>query len=85
MGVAQSKAPKCGKPVARVQVKPDGTVRASDPVLERTSGDEAVAKEAIASIQESIPFKPLPAQFHGPYVELRIGFASKQSLYKPLN
>jgi len=65
---------KSGIVFTRFQIKPDGTVRASDPFLERTSGDATLDDAAKAAVRASTPFKPLPAPFHGPYLELRIEF-----------
>lgn len=76
---------KSGLAFTRLQIKPDGTIRASDPVLERTSGDETVAEAATADILASKPFKPLPAEFHGVYLEVRIAFACRPSLFHPIS
>jgi TonB family protein len=55
-------------------INPDGSVTAPDPVLERTSGKEPLDNAAMAAIHASNPFEPLPKQFHGPYLKLRIAF-----------
>ena len=55
-------------------INPDGSVSAPDPTLERTSGKEPLDNAAMASIHASNPFEPLPSQFHGPYLKLRIAF-----------
>ncbi len=56
------------------KIRPDGSVVPPDPILERTSGKEPLDNAAMSSIHASNPFEPLPSQFHGPYLELRIWF-----------
>jgi TonB family protein len=56
------------------QINPDGSVSSPDPTLERTSGKEPLDNAAMAAIHASNPFEPLPSQFHGPYLKLRIVF-----------
>jgi TonB family protein len=55
-------------------INPDGSVSAPDPTLERTSGKEPLDNAAMAAIHASNPFDPLPSQFHGPNLKLRIVF-----------
>ena len=59
-------------------IYPNGSVQAPDPNLERTSGKEPLDMAAMSAIHASNPFEPLPSQFHGPYLKLRIIF-----LYNP--
>ena len=42
--------------------------------LERTSGKEPLDTAAVSAIHASSPFEPLPPQFKGPFIDLRIGF-----------
>lgn len=56
------------------QINPNGSVPSPDPALERTSGKEPLDNAAMAAIHASNPFEPLPSQFHGPYLKLRIVF-----------
>lgn len=56
------------------QINPDGSIAASDPVLERTSGKGPLDNAAMSAIHASNPFEPLPSAFHGPYLRLRIVF-----------
>jgi hypothetical protein len=56
------------------QVNPDGSIGSSDPQLERTSGREPLDNAAMSAIHASNPFEPLPSQFHGPFLKLRIAF-----------
>jgi hypothetical protein len=57
-----------------VQINPNGSLGTSDPVLERKSGKKDLDDDAIAAIGASSPFDPLPSQFHGPYLKLRLVF-----------
>jgi hypothetical protein len=59
-------------------IYPNGSVQSPDPTLERTSGKEPLDMAAMSAIHASNPFEPLPSQFHGPYLKLRIIF-----LYNP--
>jgi outer membrane biosynthesis protein TonB len=52
----------------------DGSIHVTEPVLERTSGKEALDRAVFAAIRSSVPFEPLPAQFKGPFIELRAAF-----------
>jgi len=56
------------------QINPDGSVPPPDPTLERTSGKEPMDNAAMGAIHASNPFEPLPKEFHGPYLKLRIIF-----------
>ena len=56
------------------QINSDGSVPRPDPTLERTSGKEPLDNAAMGAIHASNPFEPLPSQFHGPYLRLRIIF-----------
>lgn len=56
------------------QINPDGSIPSPDPELERTSGKEPLDNAAMSAIHASNPFEPLPSQFHGPYLKLRIIF-----------
>jgi outer membrane biosynthesis protein TonB len=55
-------------------INPDGSVSSPDPTLERTSGKEPLDNAAMGAIHASNPFEPLPSQFHGPFLKLRIIF-----------
>jgi len=56
------------------QINRDGSIPPPDPVLERTSGKEPLDNAAMSAIHASNPFEPLPSQFHGPFIRLRIVF-----------
>lgn len=56
------------------QINPDGSVPGPDPTLERTSGKDPLDSAAMSAIKTSNPFDPLPSQFHGPFIRLRIIF-----------
>jgi TonB family protein len=55
-------------------INTDGSVSDPDPILERTSGKEPLDNAAMSAIHASNPFEPLPKQFHGPNLKLRIAF-----------
>jgi|HubBroStandDraft_1064217.scaffolds.fasta_scaffold62899_2 TonB family protein len=52
----------------------DGSIHVTEPVLERTSGKEALDRAVLAAIRSSVPFEPLPSEFKGPFIELRAAF-----------
>jgi outer membrane biosynthesis protein TonB len=56
------------------QINRDGSVPTPDPLLERTSGKGPLDNAAMSAIRASNPFEPLPSQFKGPYIRLRIVF-----------
>ena len=56
------------------KINRDGSVPAPDPNLERTSGKEPLDNAAMSAIRASNPFEPLPSQFKGRIIELRIIF-----------
>jgi outer membrane biosynthesis protein TonB len=56
------------------QINHDGSVPSPDPQLERTSGKDPLDNAAMSAIHTSNPFEPLPSQFKGPYIRLRIVF-----------
>jgi TonB family protein len=57
-----------------LQINSDGTLLVTDPTLERSSGKEPLDAAALSAIKASAPFEPLPPQFHGPFIRLRITF-----------
>jgi outer membrane biosynthesis protein TonB len=56
------------------QINRDGSVPSPDPSLERTSGKGPLDNAAMSAIRASNPFEPLPSEFKGPYIRLRIVF-----------
>jgi outer membrane biosynthesis protein TonB len=54
-----------------VKIMRDGSVPDPEPVMIYGSGKEPLDRAAVSSIRASNPFPPLPAQFKGPYIELR--------------
>jgi outer membrane biosynthesis protein TonB len=56
------------------QINRDGSVPAPDPLLEYTSGKGPLDNAAMSAIHASNPFEPLPSEFKGPYIRLRIVF-----------
>ena len=57
--------------VLTFRIMQDGSVPSSEPVIQRNSGKEPLDRAAFSSVRASNPFEPLPAQFKGPYIELR--------------
>ena len=53
------------------RISRDGSVPSDEPIIERNSGKEPLDRAAFSSVRASSPFEPLPAQFKGPYIELR--------------
>lgn len=56
------------------QINRDGSVPSPDPKLEATSGKEPLDNAAMSAIHASNPFEPLPSQFKGQFIRLRIVF-----------
>jgi outer membrane biosynthesis protein TonB len=56
----------------RFSIMPDGSI--GQPILETRSGDVALDKAAWNAITSEGTFPPLPREFHGPKLELRLGF-----------
>jgi outer membrane biosynthesis protein TonB len=57
--------------VLTFKIMRDGSVPGAEPVINRNSGKEPLDRAAYSSVRASNPFEPLPAQFTGPYIELR--------------
>jgi TonB family protein len=56
------------------QINKDGSVPNFDPLLDRTSGKDPLDNAAMSAIHASNPFEPLPTQFKGPSIRIRIVF-----------
>jgi outer membrane biosynthesis protein TonB len=56
------------------KINRDGSVPDGDPQRVFGSGKEPLDRAAISSIRASNPFPTLPAQFKGPYIELRFTY-----------
>ena len=63
---------KQGRVAIRFKIDPMG--RVSGMVLEYPSGDIGLDRAAWGGITGASPYPPLPAEFTGPYLELRFGF-----------
>ncbi len=63
-----------GKVVIQFKILSNGHVPFPEPVLVASSGREPLDRAALSSIHASNPFEPLPAEFTGPYIELRFTF-----------
>ena len=59
---------------ATVQINRDGSVPPPDPLLERSSGNVLLDNAALSAIRASNSFEPLPSEFKGPYIRVRIVF-----------
>ena len=70
--IPDSAKTKKGKLAIEFAIKKDGSV--ADMKLVATSGDTALDRPAWGSITHSSPFKPLPSEFHGPFLALRFRF-----------
>jgi TonB family protein len=57
--------------VLTFKIMRDGGVPSNDPEIQRNSGKEPLDRAALSSVRASNPFEQLPAQFKGPYIELR--------------
>jgi hypothetical protein len=57
--------------VLTFKIMRDGSVPSNDPEIQRNSGKEPLDRAALSSVRASNPFEQLPAQFKGPYIELR--------------
>ncbi len=56
----------------RFKIRSDGQVE--DPTVEKSSTIDTLDSAAVKGITTSAPFSPLPAAFHGPFIDLRFGF-----------
>ena len=56
------------------RINRDGSFPAESLSLDRTSGKEPLDTAAASAIRATSPFEPLPPQFKGPNLDLRIGF-----------
>lgn len=76
----EARAPllKHGKVAIRFLITPSGKVAGM--FIEMPSGDVPLDRAAYGGITASDPFSPLPHEFHGPYLALRITF-----FYNPKN
>jgi hypothetical protein len=57
--------------VLTFKIMRDGSVPSNEPEMQRNSGKEPLDRAAYSSVRASNPFEQLPAQFKGPYIELR--------------
>jgi TonB family protein len=56
------------------RINKDGSFSAESLSIDRTSGKEPLDTAAASAIRATSPFEPLPPQFKGPNLDLRIGF-----------
>jgi TonB family protein len=60
------------KPLVRVEILRDGTIR--PPTIEKSSGDPAYDEAALRAVMEASPFPPLPADWTKPSLRVLISF-----------
>jgi TonB family protein len=65
---------KKGKVGVVIKIHPDGALAADDLEVETQSGAKVLDKAAVDAIRTATPFEPLPPDFHGPYLRLRMVF-----------
>ena len=77
---AEARAPqnKQGETQIRLTIKPDGTI--AEMHLDDSAHDDALNRAAWGSITGVGKFPPLPRDFHGPGLALRIHFKVNQQL-----
>ena len=63
---------KQGRVGIRFKIYPDGSVH--EMILEFPSGDVKLDRAAWGGITGASPYPPLPKEFRGPFLELRLGF-----------
>src|SRR5271163_97445 len=56
------------------RINRDGSFPGESLSIDHTSGKEPLDMAAASAIRATSPFEPLPPQFKGPYLDLRIGF-----------
>jgi periplasmic protein TonB len=52
----------------------DGSIHVDEPILDRTSGKEALDRAVMAAIRSSVPFEPLPPEYKRDSLQLRGAF-----------
>lgn len=75
---AQSPLFKQGEAYIRFTILPDGSIGAMH--LDGSTHDEAINRSCWGSITSEGQFPPLPSQFHGPNLELRIHYLVNKGL-----
>jgi TonB family protein len=63
-----------GKVTVQFTVLPIGTVAEDKTQIVSGSGNSSLDQTAIDAVRRSSPFEPLPRQFHGPYLRLKVDF-----------
>ena len=62
-----------GKVSVLFSIRKNGEI-ADGPTIESSSGQDPLDQAAVTAVRAGSPFEPLPADFHGPYIRLRIIF-----------
>jgi TonB family protein len=55
-------------------ILPNGALADASPQVQQGSGKAPLDKAALTAVENSAPFEPLPHEFHGPYLRLRVVF-----------
>jgi outer membrane biosynthesis protein TonB len=63
-----------GKSRVVITILPDGKLSAEGPLVESSSGNRRLDKASVNAIRHSLPFDPLPQQFHRDSLKLRVFF-----------
>ncbi len=63
-----------GKVTVQFTILPVGTVAEDKTQIVSGSGNSSLDQTALDALRRSSPFEPLPRQFHGPYLKLRVDF-----------
>jgi len=71
---------KQGETFIRFTILPDGNIKSASMHLDNSSRDVAIDKSCWSAIVSEGQFPPLPAQFHGPELELRIHFLVNKNI-----
>jgi outer membrane biosynthesis protein TonB len=77
---AQPPLYKQGETYIRFTILPDGNIKSASMHLDNSTHDIAIDKSCWSAIVSEGQFPPLPTQFHGPELELRIHFLVNKNI-----
>ena len=77
---AQAPLLKQGETYIRFTILPDGNIKSASMHLDNSTHDVAIDKSCWSAIVSEGQFPPLPMQFHGPELELRIHFLVNKNI-----
>jgi TonB family protein len=81
-GSARPPSNKAGRVAIRFKIYPDGHVK--EMLLEIPSGDLYLDRAAWGGVNSAAPYPPLPQDFKGPFLQLRLNFYYNLDLTRPL-